>query len=270
MQTADSLGFELILLPYDDNLDGVREGLFCIDNVLRKKLGSMIIAVEEIDEVELEHLNEHMIPFVMINKELNDVQGDWIAIDWEIGMYKIVKYLIDLGYRDFGYLGGLLGKFPSDRQKYIGVKRALSEAGIAMTLDLFVEWAYEKRNEVSKTAEELLKMIPRPGVIICADDHFGAQVIKICYQLGLRIPQDIAVTGTGDFNIASNIYPGLTTLYIDRYKIGQQAMMIIGSTKANSKRSDYAQIKIEPELVIRGSIDSMLNSQKVQQRDTFA
>ena len=254
-ETAAQLGFEPILIPYSDNSEWVKEGLFCINNIWKKKLGSIIIAVEEIDEVELEHLKEQDIPFVMLNKQLTKVEGDWLAIDWELGMYKLIKKLLERGYREFGYLGGLLGKFPSDREKYLGVQRALAEAGIKLNLNLFVEWAYERRNEVSEVARKLIESMPPSGVIICSDDHFGAHVIKNCYELGLKIPEDIAVTGTGDFNIASNIHPGLTTIRADRYKLGQQAVLIIQNRLSGKSTGEgYLQLKFEPQVIVRDSI----------------
>ncbi len=252
-EAAEQLGLELILLPYTDKAVGAREGLFCVNNAWQKSLGSMIVAVEEIDEIEFAHLREQKTPFVMLNKQLTKVEGDWLAIDWELGMHKLIKHLLELGHTNFGFLGGLLGKFPSDREKYIGIQRTLSEAGMPMALDRFVEWAYEKRNEVSETAGQLVEAMSLPGVIMCADDHFGAQVIKSCYELGLRVPQDIAVTGTGDLNIANNIHPGLTTLHIDRYKLGRQALLIIGDRLANPDQTDYVQLRIKPQVIARGS-----------------
>ena len=223
-KAAEQLGFELILLPYHDNAEGVRESFFCINNAWQKKLGSMIVAVEEIDETELEHLREQKIPFVMINKQLTKVEGDWLAVDWELGMYKLVKLLLKAGYRNFGVLGGLLSKLPSDREKYVGIQRALTEANLPIPFAHFREWPYEKRNEAAEAAGKLVRDMKKPGAILCADDHFGVQVIKSCYQLNLRIPQDVAVTGTGDFNIANNIHPGLTTVHVNRYRLGRQAM----------------------------------------------
>ena len=97
--------------------------------------------------------------------------------------------------------------------------------------------------------------MPPSGVIICSDDHFGAHVIKNCYELGLKIPEDIAVTGTGDFNIASNIHPGLTTIRADRYKLGQQAVLIIQNRLSGKSTGEgYLQLKFEPQVIVRDSI----------------
>lgn len=253
--TARKLDFEVALLPYSDSLPEVKEGYYCIENVLQKELSGMIITVEEMRETELSRLHEHKIPFVVINKDLINVEGHQLTVDWSKGTYELTQCLIERGHRDFGYLGGLWGTYRSDSEKYTGFQRALSEAGLKINTDWFVEWEYRKQEGFSAVSKRILLADPRPTAILCSDDHLAAQLIKTCYQEGIKIPDDVAVTGVGDLDIANNVYPGITTLHVDRYDLGKRAMLIIKSAFTGDLASGaYVKEVVKPYVVVRESI----------------
>lgn len=259
---AAKLGFELALLPYADNLSEVKEGFFCIQNALQKKLSGIIITVEEINEDELARLSEHKIPFVVINKELQSLDGDQLPIDWAKGTYELAKHLVKRGHRNLGYLGGLWGKYRSDSAKYSGFHQALAEAGLKLNTDWLVEWEYQRHEGISKALDKLLLGDPRPTAILCCDDHLAAQLIKRCYQRGLKVPADVAIAGVGDLQIANNVYPGITTLHVDRYKLGQDAVLMIKS-RLDNYGAQYVHKRSVPYIVVRestGEKDHLLKS----------
>lgn len=76
----------------------------------------------------------------------------------------------------------------------------------------------------------------RPDVIVCASDWLAHGVIIEAAHRGIRIPQDVAVLGFGDFDFADQLEPSLTTVRVDGGEIGRQAAAMMLSALGNDRR----------------------------------
>ena len=127
---ARELGYRIMLLTFNSKTPGVKDGNFCLGEVLDKDLGGILITAEQIEKSELKRLKANKIPFVIINYKADEVDS-CVTVDWAAGSYAATKHLLLRGHRKIGYLGGMVEKFEVDRQKYLGFHKALSEAGVA-------------------------------------------------------------------------------------------------------------------------------------------
>src|SRR5262249_56078306 len=78
----------------------------------------------------------------------------------------------------------------------------------------------------------------------------GCSVVLL--ELGLRVPEDIAVSGFNDMPFMDKLRPPLTTLRIPHYKMGAQAARTLLARLSNPK-APIEHIRFKPELVVRGS-----------------
>jgi LacI family transcriptional regulator, gluconate utilization system Gnt-I transcriptional repressor len=87
-----------------------------------------------------------------------------------------------------------------------------------------------------------------PGLdgILCPTDIVAAGVIFECSRRGWKVPDKIAVAGWGDYEIASEITPSLTTLQPNAYQMGYRAVsMIIDRVKGVSAASNIVDTGFE-------------------------
>jgi DNA-binding LacI/PurR family transcriptional regulator len=77
--------------------------------------------------------------------------------------------------------------------------------------------------DAAAISSEVLALEPRPTAVLCGNDLLALGVIKTARERGLRIPEDLAVTGFDDFNFAVAAHPPLTTVRIPGYEMGRYA-----------------------------------------------
>lgn len=93
----------------------------------------------------------------------------------------------------------------------------------------------------------------RPTAILCTTDHYAADVYRVAYELGLRIPDDLSVTGVGGLNFTTLLNPPLTTVQQNGYEVGRQAASFALERSAGLLIGESRCVRTTPELVLRGS-----------------
>jgi DNA-binding LacI/PurR family transcriptional regulator len=86
--------------------------------------------------------------------------------------------------------------------------------------------------------------------IVCVNDFMAVGAMREIRERGLRIPEDISVTGFDNVKLAQFCYPALTSVHIPRDQIGR---IICDSLLAGDKTLAEHEILIDPELVLRES-----------------
>ncbi len=97
----------------------------------------------------------------------------------------------------------------------------------------------------------LLALDNPPTAVCCYNDMTALGAMRTIYARGLRVPQDVSVTGFDDLFFAANLQPPLTTVRQPMRRMGEMAMEVL--FKLMSGQESVAQIKVEAELVVRGS-----------------
>jgi DNA-binding LacI/PurR family transcriptional regulator len=103
---------------------------------------------------------------------------------------------------------------------------------------------------------ELLSSGFDPTAIICVNDFMAVGVLRELRDQGLRVPQDISVTGFDNIRLSEFCSPALTTAHIPREHIGQA---IFDSLVPDPEKEPVVgrEILIDPELVLRDSTASV-------------
>jgi DNA-binding LacI/PurR family transcriptional regulator len=121
--------------------------------------------------------------------------------------------LIKKGHRSFGFLGDVEPpeKFAIHpvKSRLIGFKQALQEAELSLPKANIRSSPYTQE-ETRQAAQELLSLPKPPTAIFAASDIQALSVMKVARQLGLRIPEDLAIIGFDDIDVANHV--DLTTI----------------------------------------------------------
>ncbi len=179
-----------------------------------------------------------------------------LADNFHVG-YTMTRHLIDQGLRRIGFFSNhAWAQFMRDR--YQGYRWALKSAGLAEQPEyVFLEEG--RRVDFSDPLQEPKKLAsaylasagPMEGVV-CADDFLAFGLILAAREMGLRIPDDLKVTGHGDFSPPDCIDIPVTSYRVPYETIGRESFRVLESCLA-SRPVRPGSLLIEGELVVRPS-----------------
>jgi LacI family transcriptional regulator len=100
----------------------------------------------------------------------------------------------------------------------------------------------------------LLGMSPRPTAVFCANDLLALGVLQTLYGAGVRIPEEMALVGYDDIEIAAAAAVPLTSVRQPAFRMGRLAAeLLIEETGERAGEHEHQRIVLQPELVVRGS-----------------
>ena len=160
----------------------------------------------------------------------------------------ITKYLIDRGHKD------IVGVFKADdmqgQNRHKGYVRALQESGILYDPDKVV-WFHteDRRIHPYETIRSMAAGKKPMDAVVCYNDQTAQQVIRALQEEGLRIPEDISVTGYDNSSLANREGLRLTTIDHPQEKLGAMAADLLLSMIKNDGKEEGESVLIQPVLV---------------------
>ncbi|MFC3115696.1 LacI family DNA-binding transcriptional regulator [Cellvibrio fontiphilus] len=148
--------------------------------------------------------------------------GPAIRIDNRAAAKTMVNYLISLGHKRIGVISGLKDN-PHAIDRLEGYKEALAEAGIPFEKDLIAEGDFTMWSGLN-AAFQFCNMKVRPTAIFSMNDEMAIGAMQTLKNQGIRIPEDMSVTGFDDIAYAKYSDPSLTTISQPAEEMGKMAM----------------------------------------------
>jgi LacI family transcriptional regulator len=145
-----------------------------------------------------------------------------IGIDNESATYDMARYLLLLGHREFGIIANTQLASDRTRARVAGVKRALREASLTLEERRIINCAHAV-SQGREALRELLLAAPAITAVICTTDTLAVGALAEARAMGLRVPQDISITGFDDIELAAQLEPPLTTIAMPVREIGRSA-----------------------------------------------
>lgn len=155
------------------------------------------------------------VPYMYMDFYSEGQNCDSVVTDNYYGMYKLVDYLISMGHREIGYVGTLKAT-SSITDRYFGYCKALLEHDITLEQN----WIISDRDKTGRVGLDTIELPQKlPTAFACNNDLTAAYVIKLLNNRGIRVPEDISVTGFDNF-----LYPGLCDIAITSYEVDIKEM----------------------------------------------
>ena len=245
-QTARDLGYNVMLA--DSNADPVREQKI-VQSFAEQRLDGIIVTSSRVGAMYLPMLEAMRIPIMLVNNQYPGAFVHAIMIKNIEGIREVVRHLIELKHRRIAYLGDQFG-YQSDVERMSGYREALEAARIPFRSELVVQG--DSKSEAAIGAmNRLLDLEHPPTAVCCYNDMTALGVMHAIHARGLRVPEDVSVTGFDDLFFAPYTQPPLTTVRQPVHRMGQLAMENL--VKLISGEQSVAHIKVDAELVIRQS-----------------
>ncbi len=136
-------------------------------------------------------------------------QGAVLIDDFQAA-YDMTRHIIGLGHERIGFIIGNPEQVAADR-RLKGYVEAMRDAGLPIDDRLIVQGRFTYRSGMDG-AEKLLSVDPRPTAIFASNDDMAAATVAVAHRRHLDVPNDITVCGFDDTDMASSIWPELTTI----------------------------------------------------------
>jgi len=244
-------GYSMYL--FNSNFDHDRENYF-LEEMSQRRVDGTIVSSAFLQNVPLiQRLNNYAMRIVCIQTHIDGI--DCVnTTDYE-GMRKLCGHLLDLGHRKIGFV---CLDFRVNRNRVEAYKDSLAERGIPLDPRYIRE--NTKRiyslNPAHDMARELLDLPDPPSAIMAHNDYLAFGVYQAAREKGLKIPDDLSVTGYDDLTLSALVDPPLTTVSQPAYAMGEAAgELLLKSLSAPSPRENVRrrEVLFDTSLVIRGS-----------------
>ncbi|MFF8609322.1 LacI family DNA-binding transcriptional regulator [Streptomyces sp. NPDC015346] len=159
------------------------------------------------------------LPLVMLDSDPSDTgAAAHVNLDIADGMRQVTSHLLALGHRRFLHLASAVPSWTFD------VRAAALTDALRHVSVRTVHAPLDVHGARAATERALTDPGPRPTALICDDDILAAGACKAVRRLGLRVPEDISVTGFDDLALATAVEPELTTVRLPAEHIGERGM----------------------------------------------
>lgn len=197
-----------------------------IQTMLEQRIDGVIICSTPVSVERGRQFPSDGFPIVVVNNQAADNYNYSIYHDDVDGSRKVAHHLIELGHRRIAYLGNAQsGKTTLDRLS--GFQQEMQAHGLSIPPEYIHHVESGTAEMGMQGASYFLNLPEQPSAIMCFNDMLAIGVLKGCRQAGLRIPQDISVTGFDNITFSEFTSPTLTTLDQPKREIGREAAQLL-------------------------------------------
>ncbi|MEV7834669.1 LacI family DNA-binding transcriptional regulator [Streptomyces subrutilus] len=213
-RVAAAHGFGVVLYPSPDGTGPARDPFASARAALDGVIASSMAADA------LDALGGDGLPLVMLDSDpASGAAAAHVNLAMADGMRQVTAHLLAHGHRRFLHLASAVDSWTFD------VRAEALSALLGPSAELRTVRAPLTVNG-ARTAMEAALAAPRdrPTAVICDDDILAAGACKAARRLGLRVPEDLSVTGFDDLALATAVEPELTTVHLPAEQVGERGM----------------------------------------------
>ena len=242
-------GFQLLLCNAHQDVDREREAL---QSLLGQQVDGLIISpVHAAGSLEAVQAAARERPLVQVDQRIEGLDADWVGVDDERGIRLALEHLAAQGVRTVGFVGARETD-SSAAARHQAFRRLCRE------LELSTPAAGVRLGEYSASfgrsaMKEMLEQDAVPDALVCGADVIAIGVLQTCHRAGVRVPEDVLVTGFDDIEFADLCTPRLTTVRQPLPAIARQAVRLL----LEEGQEASARLALAPELTVRESTGSL-------------
>lgn len=225
--------------------------LAAVDLMLERQIEGLIYATMYHREVQPPHGGD-TLPAVLLDCFVKDRSVASVVPDEQQGGREATELLLRKGHRRIGFINEI-GPLPAMFGRLEGYKQALAAYAVpydpALVRNVVVVAA-----EGYRVARELLAQPERPTALFCYNDSLAMGAYDAARELGLAIPDDLAIVGFDNHElIAAQLRPGLTSMELPHYEMGEWAVRYLLASPAGTQ-CEPVQHMVPCKLVERASV----------------
>ena len=227
-----------------------------IERLLGRRLDALVVASSCSTPEMFERIQIEGPPLILIDRRFSELDSNFVGIDDEAVGMLATEHLIGIGCKRIAHLRGPDNSPGIGRLK--GFQRALSKRKIQCRQEFISAQRrvdVQSRESGAELMRQMLALRPPPDGVFCYNDPMAIGAIHTILDAGLRIPQDIAVIGSGNLHYDSELRVPLSSIDQQTGQIGARAGRLTLSLLESKTRPRNRTYILQPQLVIRASTD---------------
>jgi LacI family transcriptional regulator len=231
---------------YDSDIEEAQ-----IRNLVARGADALFLIGHERTESSYAFLEKRQIPYVVAWVYDESQPRVSVGFDNRKAMHLMAGAVLDHGHRKLALITGERASNDRARQRFEGVVDALREKGLGSEDLRVVETPYSIAHGEA-AFEQLMQSDERPTAVMCANDVLAAGAVKKAHQMGIKVPEDVSITGFDDLDIAEIVSPPLTTVHVPHRNMGKHAAETLVAMRNEGAHGE--SVELEVSLTLRGSL----------------
>ena len=157
-------------------------------------------------------------------------------------MTQIVQHLAASGRRDLAFLGASEGADSRGAERRAGARAAAAKLGLPKITQIDAGPAPVSMRHGAARIEAMGQDVRRFDALVCVSDPVAFGALSACRRLGLSVPEDIAITGFGQFEVAMVSEPRITTVDVGARRIGEEAASMLDALFSGEHAADRIDV----------------------------
>jgi DNA-binding LacI/PurR family transcriptional regulator len=214
----------------------------------QKRVDGVVLMAPYKEALFAKVLEEQKVPYLIMDHQTRDSQPYSVLSDNQQGGYMAVKYLLDLGFRRIGLIGGEAASLAT-KKRYQGAVKALTEEGLKA---YNTDYGQYDQPTGYQTVQKWFEQERIPQAIFAFDDHIALGAINGLKDCGYKVPQDVSVIGYDDSPMANQYTPQITSIKQPAQAMAKKAVDVMLDLLAG-KNKPHQNTKLVPSLCIKES-----------------
>ncbi len=246
-QEARRQGYGVVISSIEPEGSGTE---YALPAMMERRVDGILLSAPQMEEDEaLAHVLDRTVPVV----SLHHVPGGGVSTvdsDHELTGLLATRHLVEKGHHAIATVIGTRSRRVT-QSRLRGYRRALEEAGLPFDAELVEEGRWEAAAAASATTR-LFGRRPRITAIFAQNDTMAVGVLGALRQLEKRVPEDCALVGCDDIDMAPYTVPPLTTIHVPFYETGAEAMRLLLNMVATGSVTPR-KVLLPVHLIVRAS-----------------
>ena len=245
-------GYNLIICSSDENPEKESE---LIQMLIDRQVDGLIISTTQKNNSDIKLLKKNDFPFVLIDRNVSSIDTNYVVVDNVNGAKEVVNHLIKLGNERIGHLTITPAHISTIKERVEGYKEALKENNLPISNKLIREVSFDNlKEEVCDQVKELLAPPNKVTALFVANNNIAVACLECLNELGMRIPQDVALVSFDDIEAFNLCYPPITAVAQPIEEMGRKAVdIILHEIKNEGVNNKTQHISLSTDLIIRKS-----------------
>jgi len=228
----------------------IEKGLRSIGALIKRKIDGIIVASSQVDSSILNQLLDTEVSFVLVDWGKRNISVDSLYFDYKVGIAEAVSHLISLKHRNIHFISGPKTLKTAEIRKRNFIDAIEKHKNVDLSYKIFegdhkIEGGY-------KSVQKILKEKVLPTAVVCSNDLTAIGAMKAFQASDIKVPDDISIVGLDNIALTEIVSPTLTSIELERYRIGQTAMELLLNRIRNKKLPKQTCI-FKTRLIVRES-----------------
>jgi LacI family transcriptional regulator len=203
----------------------IEKGLKSIGALIKRKIDGIIVASSQVDSSIINQLMDTDVNFVLVDWGKRNIGVDSLYFDYRVGIAEAISHLVSLKHRNIYFISG-----PKTlKTAKIRIRNFIDAVEKHRNVNLNYK-IFEGNHKIEggyKAAQKILKEKILPTAIVCSNDLTAIGAMKAFKAGGIKVPDDISIIGLDNIALTEIVSPTLTTIELERYRIGKTSMELL-------------------------------------------